>query len=311
MLTVLAGGVGAARFLKGLTGVVDPEEIAAIVNVADDLEIAGLRVSPDLDTVTYTLAGLADTERGWGLAGETWNAMEMLGRLGGANWFALGDHDLGTHLYRTTRLLQGADLATVTREIAAALGVKTRLLPASCEPVRTKVKLALGPEVSFQEYFVKLSHAVPVEAVRFDGADRAHPAPGVIEAISEADLVIVAPSNPILSIGPILAIPAIDKAVKEARDRVIAVSPIVAGKALKGPADRLMRELGHESSVVGIARWYRQHARALVIDPADSRMAPEVEVEGLSCVIAPSVMSDEEAARRLARMTLEATGFLS
>ena len=203
----------------------------------------GLAISPDLDTVTYTLAGAIDPERGWGLEGETWSAMEMLGRLGGERWFNLGDQDLGTHLYRTGRLAEGADLATVTAEITRAWGLDLRLLPATNDPLRTFVTLPDEGdiEVGFQEYFVRRQHGVAVSAVRFDGADTARPAPGVLEAIEAADTIVVAPSNPIVSIGPVLAVPGVRDAVERRRDRTVAVSPIIAGAALKGPADRLMQ----------------------------------------------------------------------
>ena len=251
MITALAGGVGAARLLRGLVRVVAPDEVTAVVNTGDDTELHGLHISPDLDTVTYTLAGLNDDERGWGLAGETWRVMDSLERLGGETWFRLGDHDLATHLYRTQRLAEGATLSQVTAEITQSLGVDVPLLPMSDDPVRTRLTLLGGPEVSFQEYFVGHRHAVAVSSVRFAGAEAAGPAPGVLDAIAGAEVVVVCPSNPIVSIGPLLAVPGIADALRARRDQVVAVSPIVAGAALKGPADRLMAELGHEATVVG------------------------------------------------------------
>jgi LPPG:FO 2-phospho-L-lactate transferase len=306
MITVLAGGVGAARFLAGLVQVVAPREITAIVNVGDDLVLHGLAISPDLDTVTYTLAGAIDPDRGWGLADETWNAMATLERLDGERWFSLGDRDLGTHLYRTSRLARGATLSSVTAEIARAWEVEVTLRPVTDDPLRTFVTLPDegGIEVSFQHYFVERRHEVPVSAVRFDGADAATPAPGVLDALDLSDHVIIAPSNPIVSIGPLLAVPGIREAVATRRDRTVAVSPIVAGAALKGPADRLMRELGHEPSVVGVARLYRDLASALVVDEADRDLARDVEREGLRCVVTDTIMRGPAEAAALAATAL-------
>ncbi|SVD32446.1 uncharacterized protein METZ01_LOCUS385300, partial [marine metagenome] len=235
-------------------------EDTAIINTADDLVLHGLSVSPDLDTVTYTLAEVVNPDTGWGLADETWHAMDALQRLGGPAWFRLGDRDLGTHLHRTGRLADGAGLAEVTSEIARAFDVKARLLPMTEDRVATMVTLAAGPEVNFQDYFVGLHHDVPVSAVRFAGVDQAHPAPGVLDAITSADAVVIAPSNPIVSIGPVVAVPGVSDALSTRRADVVAVSPIVAGSALKGPAERMLRELGHEPTVIGVARLYRDIA---------------------------------------------------
>lgn len=298
--------MGAARLLAGLVRVRPPAEVTAIVNVGDDLELHGLHISPDLDTVTYTVAGAIDPERGWGLAGETWHAMEALRRYPGARaWFDLGDRDLGTHLYRTDRLRAGAALSTVTAEIAEAWHLGLRLLPVSDDPVRTKVTVPDG-EIDFQEYFVHRQHEVAVSAVRFEGADRAVAGPGVLEAIDSAERVLVAPSNPILSIAPVLAVPGVRAAVAARRGAVVAVSPIIAGAALKGPADRLLRELGHESSVVGVARLYAPLAATLVIDEADADQAGAVEAAGLRCVVAPTIMRGPDEAAALARTVLTA-----
>jgi LPPG:FO 2-phospho-L-lactate transferase len=310
MITVLAGGVGAARFLTGLVRVAPPRDVTAVVNVADDLEVHGLHVSPDLDTVMYTLAGAIDRERGWGLAGESWQAMAGLARYGAPTWFNLGDRDLATHLQRTRRLGEGADLAAVTAELAAAWGVEVDLLPVTLNPVRTRVTLPDegGTEVGFQEYFVQRRHAVPVSAVRFDGVDRSRPAPGVLDAIAGADVVVIAPSNPIVSIGPVVAVPGVGAGVAARRDRVVAVSPIVAGTALKGPADRLLTELGHEATVVGVARLYAHLAATLVIDEADVDLVDAVAAEGVRAVVAPTVMSGPAEAAALARVVLDAGG---
>jgi len=303
-VTVLAGGVGAARYLSGLTAVVPPGDVTAIVNTGDDLVLHGLHISPDLDTVTYTLAGAINPETGWGLAGETWSAMEALERYGGETWFRLGDRDLATHMYRTHRLGEGADLATVTAEIARGWGLELRILPMTCDPVATRLTVAGEGEIAFQDYFVRRRHAVPVSGVRFAGVDLAVPGPGVLDAIDDAGTVVIAPSNPIVSIGPVLAVPGVRDRLAARRRSVVAVSPIVAGAALKGPADRLMTELGQDASVVGVARLYRDVAGTLVVDDADGHLAPAVEAEGVRCVVAPTVMSSPEAAAALARVTL-------
>lgn len=298
--------MGAARLLAGLVQVRPPQEVTAVVNVGDDVDLHGLHVSPDLDTVTYTVAGAIDPERGWGLAGETWHAMEALRRFPRARtWFNLGDRDLGTHLYRTDRLRAGAPLSEVTAEIAAAWGLGCTLLPATDDRLRTKVTVADG-EIDFQEYFVHRQHDVAVTNVRFDGADDATPAPGVVEAIGAAERLVIAPSNPIVSIGPVLAVPGIEAAVTARREAVVAVSPIIAGAALKGPADRLLRELGHESSAVGVARLYAPLAATIVIDDADAHLAGAIEAEGLRCVVAPTIMRGRDEAAALARTVLAA-----
>ena len=310
MITALAGGVGAARLLRGLVRVVDPGEVTAVVNTGDDTVLHGLVICPDLDTVTYTLGRMNDEERGWGLADETWTVMEALGHLGGETWFRLGDRDLATHLYRTQRLADGATLSEVTAEITAALGIGARLLPMSDDPVRTRVTLAGGPEIAFQEYFVRRQHAVAVESVRFEGADRCKPAPGVLDALGGGDVVVICPSNPVVSIGPLLAVPGIADALRRRRARVVAVSPIVAGSALKGPADRLMAELGQEPSVVGVARMYAGVAGTLVVDEADRALADAVESQGVRCIVAPTVMSTVAAAERLSATVLDAVSGL-
>jgi LPPG:FO 2-phospho-L-lactate transferase len=308
LTTVLAGGVGAARFLSGLVQVREPSSITAIVNVGDDTVLHGLHISPDIDTVTYTLAGAINPETGWGLRDETWQAMDMVERYGGPSWFRLGDRDLGTHLYRTGRLSDGAALSMVTAEIATSWGLDVRLLPATDDPLRTMVTVAGEGEIGFQDYFVGRQHSVPVTGLRFEGAAGARAAPGVLEAIAEADVVVIAPSNPLVSIGPVLAVPGVRDEVRAARARTVAISPIVAGAALKGPADRMLRELGHEASVVGIARIYAELASILVIDEADAALAPEVEAEGIRCVTTPTIMSSPEVAASLARTTLAAAG---
>ena len=306
MITVLAGGVGAARYLAGQLRVTPPAEVTAVVNVADDIELHGLHVSPDIDTVVYTLSGAIDGERGWGLADETWNALGELRALGIEAWFNLGDRDIGTHLFRTTLLRQGHSLSEVTARLAEARGLRCRILPASDQPIETRVTLASGTEIGFQEYFVRLSHDVAISGVRFAGSESAGPAPGVLESIACADAVVIAPSNPVVSIGPVLAVGGVAEALAARRERNVAVSPIVAGAALKGPADRMLRELGEESSVVGVARRYRDLVGALVIDDADADLAAAVADAGVRPVVAPTIMSSPEAAAELARRTVAA-----
>lgn len=310
-ICVISGGVGAARMLAGLLAVADPASITAIVNVGDDLELHGLRISPDLDTITYTLAGEIDPDRGWGLRDESWQAMDTVARYGGVRWFNLGDRDLGTHLYRTQRLAEGATLTEVTGEIAAAWHLGLRLLPVTDDRLRTRVTIAepdpdAGLEVSFQEYFVQRRHAVPVASVRFEGAADARPAPGVLEAIHGAGRIVIAPSNPLVSIDPVLAVPGVRAALEANRTRTIAVSPIVGGAALKGPADRLLVELGHEASAVGVARWCAPIASALVIDHADAELAPQVAEAGIEPIVAQSVMRTPALAGALATVVLGA-----
>ncbi len=313
MIVTLAGGVGASRFLQGLMKVVDPESVVAVVNTADDVVLHGLRVSPDLDTVTYALAGAVDPERGWGVADESWAVMAALERLrpsapdgstAGVTWFRLGDRDLATHLYRTQRLREGARLSQVTGEIGRAWGLRCRLLPMTDDRVETRLVVAGEGEIGFQEYFVARRHAVAVTSVRFAGIAAALPATGVLEAIKEAQRVVIAPSNPVVSIAPVLAVPGVEEAVAARRDDTVAISPIVAGAALKGPADRLMAELGHEPSVVGVARMWAPWAATLVIDEADAALAPAVEEEGVRCIVAPTVMHGPAEAAALARLVL-------
>jgi len=310
VITVLAGGVGAARLLRGVLAVHPPADVTAIVNTADDVELHGLYVSPDLDTVTYTLAGAINPATGWGLVDESWQAMETVRRYGGITWFNLGDRDLGTHLYRTQRLSEGATLTEATAAIVAGWGLDLTVLPVTDDRLRTMVTLAdgadAGTEIGFQEYFVHRRHDVAVRSVRFDGAESCTPAPGVLSAIAAAERVVIAPSNPIVSIGPPLAVPGVRDALVARRADTVAVSPIVAGAALKGPADRLLRELGHESTVVGVARLYRDLAATLIVDTSDADLAAAVEAEGMRCVVAPTIMSGPDEAAALGRVVLAA-----
>ena len=288
--------------------VVPPASITAIVNTGDDTVLHGLHISPDLDTVMYTLADAINPETGWGLAGETWRVMESLGRLGGVTWFNLGDQDLATHCYRTQRLSEGARLGEVTAELARSFGVGIHLVPVTDDLLRTRMQLADGPEVGFQEYFVHRRHDVAVSGVRFEGADRAIPGPGVVEVLDVAETIVVCPSNPVVSIGPLLAVPGILDRLRSRRDRIVGVSPIIAGAALKGPADRLLQELGFEASVVGVARWYASWVGTLVIDEADAGLVDAVEAEGVRCVVAPTIMSTVGRSAALSRVVLDAVG---
>jgi LPPG:FO 2-phospho-L-lactate transferase len=307
VVAALCGGVGAARFLRGLIEVVDPHRVVGVVNTGDDTVLHGLHVSPDLDTVVYTLADAISREQGWGLDGETWAAMEALTRYPSRfAWFGLGDRDLATHLFRTQRLGEGAALSTVTAEIAAAWGVDVCLLPVTDDRLETRMDTEDEGEIGFQDYFVRRQHAVAVRGVRFAGADTARPAPGVLDAVETAVVVVICPSNPIVSIGPLLAVAGVRDALVARREDVVAVSPIVAGAALKGPADRLMRELGHEASVVGVARLYAPLAATLVIDEADAALAPAVEAEGMRCVVTPTIMAGPREAAALARVVIGA-----
>jgi len=317
MITVIAGGVGAARMLRALLQVVDASEVTAIVNVGDDLVLHGLHISPDLDTVTYTLADAINPDTGWGLVNESWQSRTMLEQYGGVSWFGLGDRDLGTHLYRTQRLHEGADLATVTAEIITAWNLGLTVLPATCDSLRTMVTLAAddaagsntpilaaGTEISFQEYFVQRHHSVPISNVRFEGAENSKPAPGVLDAIESADLIVIAPSNPLVSIAPVLAVPGIRDALVRRRKNVIAVSPIIAGAALKGPADRMLAELGHDASVLGVAALYNEFVSTLVIDTADDSLKSAVGSFGLNCIVTETIMSKPGVSESLARTVL-------
>jgi LPPG:FO 2-phospho-L-lactate transferase len=293
-IVVLSGGLGGSRCVDALARAAGAESLTAIVNVGDDVEILGLHVSPDLDTVLYTLAGLLDEERGWGVRDETHNALALAGRLGGETWFTLGDRDIGLHLVRTRLLRDGVPLSEVTRRLGEALDVAVRLLPVTDDAVRTKIETPAG-ELDFQEWFVARRHTDPVLGVRYEGAKEARPAPGVLEAIAGADLVVIAPSNPFVSIGPILAVPGVRVAL--AGRRVAAVSPLVAGKAVRGPLAEMMESLGHEASAAGVARLYGDLVSTFVVDHADA------ETPGM--VAADIVMVDPEGRAEVGRRLLE------
>ena len=288
-----------------LARAVRPSAVTAIVNVGDDLEFLGLQVSPDLDTVLYTLAGLLDEERGWGVRDETTNALATADRLGAESWFILGDRDIGLHLVRTAALRSGEPLSLVTARITAALGVETRLLPASDERVRTILTTDAG-ELDFQSWFVGRRHTDPVLGVRFEGAEAASPAPGVLEALAAADHVVIAPSNPFVSIDPILAVPGIRAAVAARHADAVAVSPIVGGRALRGPLAEMLSGLGHEPSALGVARLYAELVSTFVVDLADAELVPAIEALGLQAVVVPTVMVDPLEREEIGRGVVEA-----
>jgi LPPG:FO 2-phospho-L-lactate transferase len=304
VITVLAGGVGAAKFLRGLVDVVDPATITVIGNTADDEEFFGLHVSPDLDTVVYTLADVVNPETGWGLAGDSYTLLEQAGKLGMETWFLLGDKDIATHLLRTRLLREGKSLTEATTVVAEAFGVTCRLLPMSDDRVRTLVTTD-GGEIPFQEYFVRRRQQDEVHGLRFEGAETAQPAQGVLDAIRDSEQVIIAPSNPLVSIGPILAVSGVREALVETDAKVVAVSPIIGGRALKGPADRMLTSLGHESSAVGVARLYADFLDVLILDNEDAALAPEVEALGIATLVTDTIMSDAERRAALARATLD------
>lgn len=308
MITVLAGGVGAARFLEGLVRVVPPADVTIISNTADDDRFFGLHVSPDVDIVVYTLAGAVDETKGWGLRDDTDACLQSLRRFGYDTWFWLGDADLATHVHRTGMLRSGRTLSDVTRSLTDSFGVRCRLLPMTDSPVRTRVLTAAGEDLPFQEYFVRRGFRDEVRAVRFAGIEAARPAPGVLEALREARAVLIAPSNPVVSIGPILAVPGIRETLRNTKAAVAAISPIVGGRTLKGPADRMMAALGVEPTPVGVAALYRDFLDVLVIDEQDRELAPVVERAGVQAVVAQTVMRGIEDKESLARAALRAAG---
>lgn len=302
---VLAGGVGAARFLDGLIGVLEPRDVTAIVNVGDDMEWAGLHISPDLDTVTYTLAGLVNPDTGWGLAGESRRTLDRLSELGGPDWFMIGDLDLATHLYRTDRLGAGDSLSAVTADLSSRLGVGARIVPVTDDRLRTVVAVD-GGELAFQDYFVRRRASDPVRGLRFDGGESAVPAPGVLDAIESADVIVIAPSNPFLSIEPLLAVRGVRSAILEAAAPVVAISPIIGGAAVKGPAADILRSLGHDVSALGVARLYDGLADVFILDQEDGALVPQVlDDTNLHCVALPTLMTDIRAKRALAAATLD------
>jgi LPPG:FO 2-phospho-L-lactate transferase len=304
-VVVLSGGVGGARFLRGVVDAVDPAAVTAVVNVGDDLEVLGLSVSPDLDSVLYALADLGDEERGWGRADESWRALATVEALGGEAWFRLGDRDLGLHLVRTQALRAGEALSAVTARLTAALGLETTIVPATDETLRTWLDTPNG-SFEFQQWFVARAHRDPVDRVRFEGAADARPAPGVLEALHDAELILIAPSNPCVSIGPILAVERIRSALERRRVPCVAVSPLIGGAAVKGPAASMMQRLEGGTTPAHVAHCYAGLVDALVIDEADAAGAEAVGALGVRPIVTKTLMRDAAARRALAEAALDA-----
>jgi LPPG:FO 2-phospho-L-lactate transferase len=303
-VVVLAGGLGGSRLARALAETLEPAELTIVGNVGDDLEVLGLYVSPDLDTILYTVTGRLDEERGWGRAGETWNALETAGELDGETWFRLGDRDLGLHLVRTEALRRGDPLSAVTARLAAAFGLGAELLPATDDRLRTWVRTPDG-ELSFQEWFVARQHRDEVDGVRFEGAEDARPAPGVLEALERANLIAIAPSNPFVSIGPILAVAGIREAIERRRVPAVAVSPLIGGKAVRGPAGRMLARLAGGTGPQQVTDCYEGLIDALVIDEADAD-----DEAGIRTIVTRTLMTDAEGRRRVAEAVLETAGAL-
>jgi LPPG:FO 2-phospho-L-lactate transferase len=303
-VAVLTGGGGGARFLRGVVDAVDPADITAIVNVGDDLEVLGLAVSPDLDSVLYALAGLGDDERGWGRGDETWQALDSIELFGGESWFRLGDRDLGLHLVRTQALRAGERLSAVTARLTASAGVEATIFPATDDTLRTWLETPSG-NFPFQQWFVARGHRDPVDRVRFEGAAGARPAPGVLEALHEADAIVIAPSNPFVSIGPILAVDRIRRALERRRVPCVAVSPLIGGRAVKGPAADMLQRLKGGTTPSQVTDCYLGLIDVLVFDEADAEDTDAVAALGVRPVIARTLMSDATARRRLAEACLD------
>jgi LPPG:FO 2-phospho-L-lactate transferase len=302
-ITALAGGVGASKLLLGLHDVIDPRDLTVIVNTGDDITLHGLKISPDLDIVTYTLAGIVDEAKGWGCREETFHALGRLAVFGRANWFNLGDRDLATHIHRSAMLAEGKLLSDAAEAIRLALGVKARILPMCEAPVPTMIGTTEG-ELHFQEYLVKRRAEPVVRGIRFEGVEKARPARGVLEAIRAADRIVICPSNPLISIGPILAVPGIREALRARKERVVAVCPIVGGKSLKGPSDKMLAELGYEPSALGVAKLYADFSGAFVIDPLDEAQGNSIRKLGMKVEVIPTVMSSRAQKGDLARSLL-------
>lgn len=305
----LSGGVGGARFLRGLVEVLDPAELTIVGNVGDDVEVLGLHVSPDLDSILYALSGLADEERGWGRTEETWNALETAASLGGEGWFRLGDRDLGLHLVRTQALRAGEPLSAVTARLAERLGLEPRLLPATDDALRTWLDTPAG-SFPFQTWFVARGHRDEVDALLYEGAATAVPAPGVIEALEDAELIVIAPSNPYVSVAPILAVAEIRAALEQRRCPAVAISPLVGGKAVRGPADRMLARLAGGTTPAHVAGVYAGLIDALVLDEADADGSAALAGLGVRPIVTRTLMTDDSARRRLAEAALEAAGAL-
>ena len=302
-IAALAGGVGASKLLLGLNRAMDPLQLTIIVNTGDDVVLHGLAISPDLDIVTYTLAGVVNPQTGWGLCDETFHTLDQLALYGRPSWFRLGDRDLATHIHRTTMLREGATLSQVAESIAQAFGVKAKILPMTDQAVPTMIETEQG-RLNFQEYLVQKRAEPIIREISFDGIESACPAPGVIESFERADGVIICPSNPLISIGPILAVPTLRETLRARRKDVVAVCPIVGGKSLKGPSDRMMSQLGFDVSAFGVARMYQDVCATFIIDPADADESTRIESLGMKVSLCPTVMQSLEDKVRLARQVL-------
>ena len=307
MIVVLAGGVGAARFLQGVVQVIPQDQLVVIANTGDDREFYGLHVSPDVDIVMYTLAGIVDEKNGWGIRDDTFHTMKQLTSYGNEDWFALGDRDIATHIHRTNLLRQGKTFSEITDELRQHFELQLRILPMSDQPIATHIQTPAGL-IHFEEYLVKRRCSDEVQDVVFVGAKEAKPAPGVLDALKQAEAILIAPSNPIVSIGSILAVPGIHDVLHEASGMIVAVSPIVGGAPIKGPADKLMRGMHIDVSAVGVARCYRDFLDVMVIDKQDAQLAEEVENLGIPTVVTNTIMSDDRAKAELARTVLRAAG---
>lgn len=304
-VTALAGGIGASKFLVGLANVMPAEDVTVIGNTGDDIELFGLRICPDLDTVTYTLAGTVNQETGWGLAGDTFESLMWLARYGEASWFNLGDRDLATHLYRTNQLRLGSSLTEVTDKIRRSLGVRSRILPMTDAYTPTRVVTDEG-EMHVQEYLVRRRCEPCVKEIRFDGIESSQPAAGVVDAILEADAVIVCPSNPVISIAPILAVPGVRDALRRTQATVVAITPIIGGRALKGPAADMLRDLGHDVSAREVAALYQDFLDIFILDETDSEIAPDIRVLGMQVFSTDTVMNTLDDKEDLAQSVLAA-----
>jgi len=303
-IAALGGGVGASKLLLGLYDVLGPDALTIIVNTGDDIVLHGLKISPDLDIVTYTLAGIVDPAKGWGIRNETFHALKRLAAYGRANWFNLGDCDLATHIHRTALLEEGKTLSDAAESIRGTLGVKARILPMSDDPVPTVIESSEG-RMHFQKYLVKRRAEPIINGIRFAGAESARPAPGVLEAISEASRIVVCPSNPLISIGPILAVPGVRERLRSRKADVFAVCPIVGGKSLKGPSDKMLAQLGHEVTALGVAKLYAEFTGTFVIDLVDRAQATAISALGMKVEILPTVMKTLAQKRKLARSLLD------
>lgn len=306
-VVVLAGGVGAARFLEGVVQVVDPSTVTAIVNTGDDTEFYGLSVSPDVDIVLYTLGGIVEQAQGWGVKADTYNTLNMLERLGRERWFLLGDADLAVHIHRTELLRQGLTPTQVTEDLRQRLNVQVRVLPMSDQPVRTQIRTPEG-WLAFQEYFVHRRAEDEVLEIRYAGSETAQPSPGLLDAINSASVVLISPSNPLVSVGTILSVAGVRDALKSTAAKIVGVSPIVGGATIKGPADRMMRGLGMEVSGVGVARAYADFLDVLILDNQDADLAPRVEETGVRAVVTDTIMRDLEVKKALTEVALRAAG---